>query len=95
MKTLFSLLRQFFTAPVFEGDEEKTRTAKLLYQITLANWFLPLAGVIVSFVNPSTRPFVLPAIIILAVILMVVMFLNRAGNVKLGSNLIVNISPAN
>src|SRR5215813_12593670 len=92
MNNFFNTLTTFFKPPIFEGDEEKTRSAKLLHQITLANWFLPLAGVIVSFVNPSTRPFVMPAIILLSVMLIVVMLINQAGRVKLGSQIIVGFT---
>jgi len=89
MNNYFNALGKFFSSPVFAGDEEKTRTAKLLHQITIANWFLPLAGVIVSFLNPSARPFVLPAIIALAIVLIVVMLLNRAGKVRAGGSVLV------
>jgi putative methionine-R-sulfoxide reductase with GAF domain len=89
MKRFFNPPGSFFSAPVFEGDEEKTRSAKLLYQITIASWFLPLAGLTVSFLNPSTRPFILPVVVILAVLLTGIMLLNNAGKITLGSNIIV------
>ena len=91
MKILFSLLRQFFTAPVFEGDTEKTRTAKLLHQITMASWSLPFVAVLVSLLNPTVGRFALPAGIVLAVTMAVIMFLNRVGKVRLGSIFIVGI----
>src|SRR5215510_7410437 len=89
MKKLLGMFASFFTAPIFKDDEEKTRSAKLLHQIAVANWFLPLAGLIVSILNPSTRPFVLPAVIVLGMMLVVVMLLNHAGKVALGSQIIV------
>ena len=56
MKIFFNMLKSFFTAPVFEGDEEKTRTAKLLHQITLASWSLPILALLVSAGNPLYVP---------------------------------------
>src|SRR5215510_492916 len=34
-------LPRFLSAPVFEGDAEKTQSAKLLYQIITVIWILP------------------------------------------------------
>jgi PAS domain S-box-containing protein len=91
MNNFFNIIRKFFAPPVSEGDEEKTRTAKLLHQITLASWSLPILALLVSAGNPSVRPFAFPAGIVLGVTLAVIMFLNRAGKVKLASNILVGI----
>ena len=86
-----SWLPAFLSAPVFEGEAEKTRSAKLLHQITMASWLLPVVAILVSVLNPSIGRFATPAGVILAVVLAIVMFLNRAGKVKLASNIIVGI----
>ncbi|MBC7879074.1 MAG: GAF domain-containing protein [Anaerolineales bacterium] len=84
-----SWLPSFLTAPVFEDDIEKTRSAQLLHQITMASWGLPILAVVVSILNSTQARFTLPAAFILFVVLTVVTLFNRAGRVKLGSSLIV------
>jgi len=44
MKNSFKILRSFFTAPVFEGDEEKTRTAGILNTILYSLVVLIIGG---------------------------------------------------
>jgi putative methionine-R-sulfoxide reductase with GAF domain len=88
---MFTKIMNFFRPPVFEGDEEKTRSAQLLYQIVVASWSLPAIAVIVNFLSPSLGRFVLLAAIVLAATLVVIMALNRAGKVSLASNVIVGL----
>jgi PAS domain S-box-containing protein len=84
-----SRLPRLFSAPVFEDDLEKTRSAKQLHQIATASWLLPIVGVLVSFLNPAVGRFALPSSTVLAIVLTAIMFLNRAGRVRLASNIIV------
>src|SRR5574341_1344654 len=91
MNNFFNTLKAFFAHPVFEGDEEKTRTAKLLHQITLAIWSLPVVAMLVLLINPAMRPFVLPVAILLAITLILIMFLNQTGRVRLASSILVGI----
>ena len=86
---VLNIIKWFFTSPIFVEDEEKTRAAQMLHQVAVATWCLPIVGIIVSFLNPSTRAFLIPAIIVLAVILITVILLNHAGNTRLGSQIIV------
>ena len=89
MTNLFNILTTFFKPPIFEGDEEKTRDAKLLHQIVIAMWSVPFVALIISFLNPSMQRFVAIAGVILAVTLTTIMLLNRAGKVQLGSTILV------
>ena len=91
MTAFFDFLKTFLNPPVFEGDEEKTRDARLLHQIVVASWSLAVITTIVGFLNPSAGRFVLPAGIILAVTLTTIMLLNRAGKVQLGSTILVGM----
>jgi putative methionine-R-sulfoxide reductase with GAF domain len=91
MTNFFNRLKTFFKPPVFEGDEEKTRDAKLLHQIVIASWSLPLLAVIGGILNPSISNFVTPAGIILAVTLAIIMVLNHAGKAQLGSTILVGM----
>jgi PAS domain S-box-containing protein len=91
MNKFFTVLKSFFTAPVFEGDQEKAYSAKLLHQITMAVWSLPFVAVFVSFLNPSLARFVLPTAIVLVVAQIIIMFLNHVGRVRLASNILVGL----
>jgi GAF domain-containing protein len=91
MTTFFDFMNTFLKPPVFEGDEEKTRDAKLLHQIIIAIWSLTVITAIVGILNPSAGRFVVPAGIILAVTLTTIMLLNRAGKVQLGSTILVGM----
>ncbi len=79
----------FFSPPFFPEDEEKTRVAKLLHQILLAIWSLPILAVIVIFFNPSSSRFLNPAAAALAAMLVILMLLNHAGRSNLASILLV------
>ena len=85
MKSFFS----FFNPPFFPEDEEKTRVAKLLHQILLAIWSLPILAVIVIFFNPSSSRFLNPAASALAAMLIILMLLNHSGRSNLASMLLV------
>ncbi len=91
MTNFFNILKTLFKPPVFEGDEERTRDARLLHQIVVVSWSLAVIAAIVGFLNPSAGRFVVPAGIILAVTLTIIMLLNRAGKVQLGSTILVAI----
>ena len=91
MNNFFNILKTFFKPPLFEGDEEKTRDARLLHQIVVVSWSLAVITAIVGLLNPSAGRFVVPAGIILAVTLTTIMLLNRAGKVQLGSTILVGM----
>lgn len=83
MKFFFNMLRSFFTAPVFEDDEEKTRSAKLLYQIMRVIWVLPI--LLVSIGILGGRAEVVPPAIAISISLLTLMVLSRIGWVGLAS----------
>ena len=60
MTNLFNTLRAFYKPPVFEGDAEKTQSAKLLYQIITVIWGLPVLLVGIMILNPAGRAEVIP-----------------------------------
>src|SRR5687767_14591975 len=84
-------IRKFFSAPVFAGEEEKTRNAKMLHQIAMASWSLPVLGLLVSFLNPTSSHFVIPISLILIVALVIILYLNHAGKVRPASAIMVGI----
>ena len=63
MNNFFNTLKGFFTAPVFEGDQEKTRSAQLLYQIIRVIWALPLLLVTIGILGGRAEV-IPPAIVI-------------------------------
>ncbi len=88
------MIRRFFSPPVFEGDEEKTGHARLLYQIALSIWAVLALAVIVSASNVTIRVFALQAAAIVTIVLLIVMQLNHLGRIRLGSQIIVGITLA-
>jgi GAF domain-containing protein len=83
------MIKSLLSPPVFPDNAEKTRTAKLLYQITLATASLPILAVIVTLINPSTSSYVLPAGLVLIVALLVIFGLNQSGMVTAASGVLI------
>jgi putative methionine-R-sulfoxide reductase with GAF domain len=79
-------IRRFFTAPVFEGDREKTQFVKLLYQIISVVWILP--PLLTALAIFSGRSEVISPAIIISLVLLVLMVLSRLGWMRLASTLI-------
>ncbi len=88
MKTLLSKIKSFFTAPVFENNDEKTQSARLLYQIINVLWGLPALLVVIMILSPAERGSVVPAAIIITITLSTLMIFGRIGWVT-GANLII------
>jgi putative methionine-R-sulfoxide reductase with GAF domain len=84
--------KSYFTAPVPEGDEEKTSNARLLHQIVLVSWILPFLAFFVAGLNLDISPFALRGGLVFVVFLVVIMAFNRAGQVTLASVLMVGIT---
>ena len=94
MKTIsqaLTLFKSFFTAPIFEGDTEKTQAAQLLYQIIKVVWALPGLLIVVSVLNPAQRGSAIPPIIVISGALLVLMVLARIGWVGLANYIIVGM----
>jgi GAF domain-containing protein len=83
------MMKSLLSPPVFPNDVEKTRTAKLLYQITLVTASLPILAILVAFINPSTGSYVLPAGVVLMVALLVIFGLNQSGMVTAASGVLI------
>lgn len=73
------MINRLFSPPEYSKPDEKSRTALLLHQLAMFSWSLPILAVLVSIINPPTIRFVLPAGLILAFILAVIMVLNHNG----------------
>jgi PAS domain S-box-containing protein len=91
MTKFFNHLRTFLKPPVFAGEEEKTSDAKLLHQIIMASWSLPVLAILGGYLNPSMGGSLTPTGIVLAVALTLIMVLNRAGKAQLGSTILVGM----
>ncbi|HMR98720.1 MAG TPA: PAS domain-containing protein [Anaerolineales bacterium] len=76
---MLNSIRRFFTAPVFEGDTEKTRSAKLLYQIITIFWGLPALLGIMIVLSPAGRTEVIPPAIVISLVLAALMVVTRMG----------------
>lgn len=76
---MLNSIRRFFTAPVFEGDTEKTRSAKLLYQIITIFWGLPVLLGIMIVLSPAGRTEVIPPAIVISLVLAALMVVTRMG----------------
>jgi GAF domain-containing protein len=83
------MIKQFFSPPNFKDDEEKNRTAKLLHQIIMASWLLPVLAFIVGIINPPTRQFMIPIGLALVVILVILMVLNQNGKTTWASYILI------
>lgn len=79
------MIKKFFTPPLFQDDREKTGAARLLFQILMAGWSLPILGLVVIALNPPAGTYLLPAIVPVAFTLAALMFLNRTGRTRLAS----------
>ena len=79
----------FFNPPLFPEDQEKARVAKLLHQILLGIWSLPILAVILILFNPATSRFLIPAVSGLAAMLIILMLLNHTGKSNIASILLV------
>src|SRR5689334_21787079 len=82
--------RKLLAPPVFPDDPDKTRDARLLHQIIIATMAIPILAITINLIRP-TLPFVIPANIVFATILVLLLFLNRAGRARLASMIIVSV----
>jgi putative methionine-R-sulfoxide reductase with GAF domain len=89
MKNFLYVIKSFFTAPVLEGDEEKTSNARLLHQIALVSWVMPILAFIIAGLNLDVSPFALQGGLVFSVFLVVIMAFNRAGAVRTASMMMV------
>jgi putative methionine-R-sulfoxide reductase with GAF domain len=91
MKNFFNMLKSFFIAPVFEGDKEKTQSAKLLYQIIKVVWTLPGLLIVIMVLNPAGRGEVILPAIIISIILLALMVFSQIGWVSFANYVFVGM----
>src|SRR5690349_4215348 len=91
MNNLFKRLLTFFRPPVFEGDEEKTQSAKLLYQIITVIWGLPVLLVVIMLLNAAGRTEVFPPAIVISITLLVLMIFTHMGWVQVANTIITGM----
>lgn len=91
MKNFFNTLRRFYTAPVFEDDNEKTGSAKLLYQIITVIWGLPALLIVIIILNPAGRREVIPPAIAISITLFVLMIITRIGWIAVANTIITGM----
>ena len=84
LKSLQSWLRP----PIFEGDDEKTRIARLLHTIVMLMWGVILLGLVASLVVAANKWLGLGVIAVLSVIQITVSYLIRSGRVRAASTAI-------
>jgi len=82
---MLNSIRRSFAVPVFEGEKEKTQSAKLLYQIIRVIWGLPILLVAIMILNPTGRSEVIPPAIVISIILTTLMVVIRRGWVGFAS----------
>jgi len=82
-------IKGLFAVPEFPDDARKTQAAKLLHQIIQISWALPILALITISWSPETAGIALPAGLSFAMILVVLLFLNHAGRVRLASSIVL------
>jgi len=88
-ENIFTSIRRFFTPPVFEGDKEKTGSAKLLYQVITLIWILPILLVTIGFLGGRAE--VIPPAIVISIVLLTIMVLSQIGRVGLASTFLTTM----
>lgn len=91
MRKIFSTLKSFLTAPVFEGDGQKTQSARLLYQIITVIWALPILLMVIMILNPAGRGEVIPPAIVISITLFALMIITRMGWVTIANTIITGM----
>lgn len=76
---------RFFYPPTFPDNAEKNQNAGLLHRIIITSWSLPILSAVIAALNPALIPFVAPTGIALAITLLILMAVNRAGMTSLAS----------
>lgn len=79
---MMNSIRAFFTPPVFENDEEKTRTANILYRVLTATYLLLPLSLIVLIFNPNIGRIYLPVSLFIVIIVTIFMIIARRGQIR-------------
>ena len=76
------MFRKLLAPPVFEGDEEKTRIARLLNTIILVQFFIPVILVANIFRIPNNRFLMFPILATFVVALLTMLYFMHRGYVR-------------
>jgi GAF domain-containing protein len=79
---MLKAIRDFFRPPFFEGDEDKTREAYLLFLVLQTCWAVPLVVLLVTALLPAYAAFFMPFGIGMAIIIVVMMIAARRGHIR-------------
>ena len=86
---MLNSLLNYFAAPTFPEDEEKTRLAGLLNVILLSLFFIPLAIIFNAVRIPANRPVLIVALLVFVVPVVAMLRALRRGQVRPVSFLVV------
>lgn len=91
MMQIFNTFKAFFQSPIFEGDEEKTQGAKLLYQIISIVWGLPILLIFIMVLNATARREVIPPAVVISITLLGLMLITRRGWIGVANTIITSM----
>jgi len=74
-----------FRPPVFEDNPDQTQSAKLMHQIVIISWILPMLGFLVGLQNVELRPVIFPPSIAVAAVLILLHILIQMGKISAAS----------
>jgi GAF domain-containing protein len=86
---MIDTIRNFFTPPVFERDEDKSRTAGVLYRILIVTYILLPITILVQIINPELGRFYLPIALATTVLSTVLLAVTRHGYVRPASMILI------
>ena len=86
---MLTFLRNFFSPPVFNEDEEKTRLASLLYRVLLASYVLLPMAIVALITDPEVGRIYIIVASILTVNSTILIYLTRRGHVTAASMALV------
>ncbi len=82
---MINAIRNFFTPPVFEEDEDKSRTAGVLFRILIATYILLPTAILVLIINPGVGGFYSPIALMAVVLVTVLLFIAKRGYIRAAS----------
>ncbi len=82
---MINAIRNFFTPPVFEEDEDKSRTAGVLFRILIATYILLPTAILILIINPGVGGFYSPIALMAVVLVTVLLFIAKRGYIRAAS----------
>lgn len=82
---MMQAIRNFFTAPVFKEDEEKTRAANMLYRILIATYVLLPPAILISIFDPDIARFYSSNAYTLATLATILLVIAKMGHIRAAS----------